>query len=55
MSNLTTAVKEYLECVLKGRRYCPRCMGLLPNEHYDDCALGRLVKVYTEVSHAGRS
>jgi hypothetical protein len=46
---LIFAVAEYLESTLKNRRFCPRCMGMLPDKHYDDCKLGKLIIAYEEV------
>jgi hypothetical protein len=47
---LSKAVKDYLIAVLKDRHYCPRCMGMLPDKHYDDCALGKLAAAYRKVN-----
>jgi ribosomal protein S27AE len=49
MSDLLRAVEKYLETILKDRRFCPRCMGALPDSHNPDCAIGKLAAAYQEV------
>lgn len=47
--DLTKAVETFLFISLSGRRYCPRCMGLLPAKHADDCIYGMLARAYRKV------